>query len=458
MWFQIAFIVWCRYLPGSGRSENIPAYFSRKHAPINTTTEFWARPADWPGVVWHEFPSGENALMDGAGGFGGFFHAQGGLCSGRQVDYGYWCSANAPRSGGGRLQPPYNPPGGFFYDSNGSLPQAHGYQNASGAVFHARGGTNPYFSYMCLVDSVNTSSRAVHFDAEVGCDQGGPTTKTGAAWDWFIEGVLEECDSPGEYYLDVQGRQLFYTFNTSETPSGEEQFFVTTTKVLLNITSVRGVTVRGITFRDAALTYLGTTEADKHYLPSSVSLDTRSILDCVCICAVSAIEVFVVVAQGDWALQRSGAITITDVEGVSIEHNQFSRCDGNGISLNGYARSVSLIANDFNWIGESAMTSFGDTSDCLCVSFHEHRFFMKQNASFRVVPSGDLKLIPWFCLPRFANCSVRLPGPVGPDGRGGTQPRGTRVVGNLVREFGLFQKLVSTAYFFFCAIILMTRC
>eukprot|EP01051_Picozoa_sp_SAG22_P001366 SAG22_NODE_53_length_24242_cov_158.884231_6_plen_353_part_00 len=191
------------YLPGSGRSEQIPDYFSRQHAPVNTTTEFWARPAvramcddqkqagtafppalalvsprlsllpvppclhrlasvlqDWPGTIWHEFPAGEKAPMDGAGGFGGWFHAQGGLCSGRQVDYGYWCSSSAPRSGGGKLQPPYNPPGGFRY--NGTvLPQAGRWQNASGAVFHTRGGTNPYFSYMCLVDSVDRVTEQV---------------------------------------------------------------------------------------------------------------------------------------------------------------------------------------------------------------------------------------------------------------------------------------------------------
>ena len=120
----------------------IPTYISRAHAPVNTTVEYWARPADWPGVVWHEFPPTEKAPMDGAGGYGAWFHAQGGICSGRQVDYGYWCSASAPRSGGGKLQPPYNPPGGFLYASNDSLPQAGGYRNASGAVFHARGGTS----------------------------------------------------------------------------------------------------------------------------------------------------------------------------------------------------------------------------------------------------------------------------------------------------------------------------
>ena len=66
---------------------------------------------------------------------------------------------------------------------------------------------------------------------------------------------------------------------------------------------------------------------------------------------------------------------------------------------------VRCVGNDFNWIGESAMTAYGSTSHCLN-----------------------------------ANCSIKLPGLVGPDGRNGNQPRGTRVVGNLVREFGLWQK------------------
>ena len=56
----------------------------------------------------------------------------------------------------------------------------------------------------------------MHFNPTIGCDQGGPTTKSGAAWDWFIEGVLEECDSPGEYFLDEATQMLYYTFNTSK--------------------------------------------------------------------------------------------------------------------------------------------------------------------------------------------------------------------------------------------------
>ena len=53
------------YLPGSGRSEQIPAYFSRQHAPVNTTTEFWARPGvapTWAGpeILRKNQPNGDN--------------------------------------------------------------------------------------------------------------------------------------------------------------------------------------------------------------------------------------------------------------------------------------------------------------------------------------------------------------------------------------------------------------
>ena len=114
---------------------------------------------------------------------------------------------------------------------------------------------------------------------------------------------------------------------------------------------VTDVAIKGLTLRDAAFTYLGTTAADVHWLPS----------------------------EGDWALQRSGAITVEGAERVLIDRNQLTRCDGNGIFLGGYTRNVSITGNDMSWIGDSAMAAFGWTSDCLA-----------------------------------ANCSVKLPAKVGP--------------------------------------------
>ena len=65
------------------------------------------------------------------------------------------------------------------------------------------------------------------------------------------------------------------------------------------------------------------------------------------------------------------------------------------------------FAHRFVGLGGSAITAWGDTSECLN-----------------------------------ANCSLRLPDGVrmGPDTRGGAQPHNTSVRANLVREIGLWQK------------------
>jgi hypothetical protein len=204
------------YLPGSGRSMTLPAWFPREHEDTNLTTEYWAHPSDWPGTYWHS--DANNTHPQSIGGYGPFFYAEGGVCSGRTPSHGYWCSPHNPRGSAGCTRAPgsdggegcaqhnIDPPGGFGYLA--ALPQAARYQNASGAIVHARGGSMPYFSYMCVVDSI--AEGKVFFAPNVGCDQGGPTPKqSGKAWDWFIENVKEECDAPGEYYFDAEEQMLY---------------------------------------------------------------------------------------------------------------------------------------------------------------------------------------------------------------------------------------------------------
>ena len=148
-------------------------------------------------------------------------------------------------------------------------------------------------------------------------------------------------------------------------------------KVLINISGnqshpVRNVSISGLVLRDTAYTYM-----DPHGLPSG----------------------------GDWALQKQGAITLTGTESVTIEHNFFTRLDGNAIFIGGYDRNLTIADNEFEFIGDSAMASWGETS-------------------------GKLN----------ANGSVVVPYAVGPDGRDGNQNRGARVVGNVARELGIWQK------------------
>ena len=42
-------------------------------------------------------------------------------------------------------------------------------------------------------------------------------------------------------------------------------------------------------------------------------------------------------------------------ESVTIEHNLFTRLDGNAIFIGGYGRNLTIADNEFEFIGESAM-------------------------------------------------------------------------------------------------------
>ena len=245
--------------------------FPRTHEPESTTKNFFSNPSDWPGVYWLDEPEGGPLPVAGinVGGTGHWYDSYGGRCSGRQAPFGFWCSWSNPRS---QLpsdpQTPYGLPGGFTFEDSSLYEQPARigrWRNASGAVYHIASG---FLSIQCLVESVE--NKTVHFDHGVGCDQAGPQPPTEG---WYVDNVFEECDAPGEYYFSAEEKALYYTFNATEGPTGLESFALTTTKVIFNVSGTQAVpvvnvTIRGLTIRDAALTYLGTTEADIHYNPS----------------------------------------------------------------------------------------------------------------------------------------------------------------------------------------------
>ena len=362
---------------GTGYEMSALSLFPREHDPVNDTKTHGTGPEDWPGVFWLDEPEGGELPYGGAnaGGTGRWSDFTGGICSGRQAPYGFWCSQNNTRSQfQGDFQAPYWMPGGFTFDPAAS--RISNWSRPAGAVFHL---SADYFSVQCLVDSVDRNG-TVRFDHSVGCDQGGPGGWV--AHGWYAENVKEECDHPGEYFYDPAEPALYYTFNATDQPTGNEDFGLTVAKVIFNVSGtmadpVKGVTIRGLTIRDAALTFLGTTDADIHYIPS----------------------------DADWVIQRSGAVLLEGTEGFVFEGNEVTKCDGNGLKLSNYNRDALIVSNEFSWIGDNAMSSFGSTGSCL-----------------------------------YQNCSVELDYPSGVDGRAGNQPRYTRVVGNLVREVGMYQK------------------
>eukprot|EP00666_Eupelagonemidae_sp_cell4sb_P001748 gene1748-501_t len=94
--------------------------------------------------------------------------------------------------------------------------------------------------------------------------------------EWFIENVFELLDAPNE-------------FCATEPPPASLQFEVPTLQTLKKVVGtmdapVRNVSLKGLTYRDSAYTYM-----EPHGVPSG----------------------------GDWALQRMGAVFVEGAEGVA---------------------------------------------------------------------------------------------------------------------------------------------
>ena len=208
--------------------------------------------------------------------------------------YGYWCANQPPRGqcwdkvtnvGSGCVQTHMSPEGMV-------LPRAANYSHPEEAIVQSWRGGGRWFTQQWQASGYVAHNETLLFDRRTGFQGGEGMTSSGQ---WWVENVLEECDDANEYYYDRRTRMLYYNPNsTSDGPSGDERWVATQQRVLFNISGmmsspVRDVTIRGLSLRDTRFTYL-----DPHGMPSG----------------------------GDWALQRSGAITAEGTERLTITHNE----------------------------------------------------------------------------------------------------------------------------------------
>ena len=99
---------------------------------------------------------------------------------------------------------------------------------------------------------------------------------------------------------------------------------------------------------------------------------------------------------GDWSIYRGGTLFVEGVDGFLLQNCLFDAPGGNAVFLSNFVRHAVIEGNEFVFVGESAIAAVGST---------------------------------------------RLM-----DGTDGNQPRGTRIIGNLMHENGIFGKQTS-AYF-----------
>lgn len=289
-----------------------------------------------------------------------------GTCTNFDPPAGYWCGSKT--SGGGAFT--YRIPSGMVADKS-VLPHQP-YKNPVGAVVQVWR-PDHWASWMFEVGGYDSSTGTFHFSK--GGFQGARGNNNGDQF--FIENVMEELDGASEWYFDASAKMLYFFYNASSgtPPPANTTYVVPVLKTLLSVQTtgsgpVTDVTIQGIKFRDTVYTYM-----DRHGMPSG----------------------------GDWGLQRSGAVFLEGTKNTLIQECIFERLDGNAVMISGSNYNTTIYKNEFIWIGDTAIGSWGYTK------------------------GSSVKGMGW-------------------DGTDGTQPRFNQILYNFVHELGIFEKQ-SSFYF-----------
>ncbi len=189
------------------------------------------------------------------------------------------------------------------------------------------------------------SARGPHDDGvgyvfNAGGHQGGEGNEE--AGEWYISNVKEECDAPNEFFYDEAAQLLYFYANASGAGSPgsaigqpDSSVVVPTLSTFFSIAGTKERPATGITIDGLTITASRPTFMEPRTNPSG----------------------------GDWSLERQGAIKLEGTERVSILNSYFTRLDSNAISINGYNRHATVDHNEFVWLGQSAITSWGYTED-----------------------------------------------------------------------------------------------
>ena len=291
----------------------------------------------------------------------------GGTCNNFSPNAGFWCSASSGGQGVYEVPAavqvtPAQVPRAPYADPTGMLVQTWRPGRWSSWTFEV-GAQTAHF---------NGTANVTSFDFARGGFQGSRGEKQGDCM--YIENVFEELDAPGEFFFNETTRTLFLWHNASAgvAPPSDGSLAVTATRWLVNVSGTMSAPVTDVSIIGLGLRDTRDTQLDNHSMPSS----------------------------GDWALPRSAVLFLEGSVNATVSGCVFERVDNNAVLLSAFNRGARIVANEFAWIGASAVVVWGNTY------------------------GGD----------------PRLPPGMGYDGSRGDQPRGSLVAHNVMRETGVFVK------------------
>ncbi len=147
----------------------------------------------------------------------------------------------------------------------------------------------------------------------------------------FVEGVFEELDTPGEWFLNAQTHTLYF-YPPTGLDLKNAAVEATCLRTLVEFHGdaaqpVKYITLRGLVFRQAARTVM----------------DTREPL-----------------VRSDWAIYRGGAILFNGAEDCELADSFLDQVGGNAVFVNNYNRHVTIRGTHIARAGASGVCFVGD--------------------------------------------------------------------------------------------------
>ena len=308
--------------------------------------------------------------------FPNFHSGIGGRCTVFDPPAGYWCSDNPPAGGS------FSSPSGLVDNSTLRSRMANWSRPEQGYVHVLHGAA--WGSWVFAIDSIDTATATIHFG--IGGTQEG--RGAGAGSSYFVTNILEELDSPAEWFIDADNATIYFMPNQSMPHS----MVLSQLSCLISVTGSMNDPAHDITIHGLTLTQTSNTYMRLHEMPSG----------------------------GDFSVHRGAAVYATGTSGFTFTHNLLTQLGSNGITISDWNVNATINENEITFMGGSAIQIIGSAHDIDAVSninqphythvqsnlIHDLGIYIKQSAGVvqSVARASTLEGNVLFNAPRMQTC------------------------------------------------------
>jgi GH35 family endo-1,4-beta-xylanase len=181
--------------------------------------------------------------------------------------------------------------------------------------------------------AVDRDTRAIWFGEggfQMGAKYDSDPARIGEDSRFYVEGVFEELDAPGEWYLDVREGTLFFMPEIGvDLPTARVE--VAVLDEVVRFVGTQDAPVRGIVIDGFRIAHTASTFLRPYDVPS----------------------------LGDWAVHRGGAVLFDGARDAAVRNCWFDAVGGNAVFVNNYNRNVTVTGCKFTGTGDSAVCLVG---------------------------------------------------------------------------------------------------